>query len=71
MPSDELPGYDAWKTRLPPEPLDPEDEDCTCTTYRRDQWCPVHGRDPDQAYEEKRDREDERDGYPDANVDDG
>lgn len=53
---DDLPGYDEWKTRLPAEPFDPEDEDCTCTTERRDKWCPVHGKDPDEAYEELRER---------------
>jgi hypothetical protein len=54
--SDELPGYDAWKTRLPPEPYC-DDEDCTCTTERRDEWCPVHGRDPDAEYEKRRERD--------------
>jgi hypothetical protein len=53
---DDLPGYDAWKTRLPPEPYS-DDPDCTCTTERRDRWCPVHGKDPDQAYEERRERQ--------------
>ena len=45
-------------------------EECTCRTpyvrstdidppaYRsiRDKWCPVHGKDPDEAYEEMRDQ---------------
>lgn len=40
-------------------------EDCTCHAegvggpderWVRDEWCPTHGRDPDQAYEEFRDR---------------
>ena len=51
----DLPGYDAWKTRLPAEPFS-DDPDCTCTTERRDKWCPVHGKDPDDSYEEKRAR---------------
>jgi hypothetical protein len=64
--ADDLPGYDAWKTRLPPEPYC-DDEDCTCTSERRDEWCPVHGRDPDDEYEKMRERDwdrelDEREG---------
>ena len=45
-------------------------DDCTCRTpvakstdidppaYRsiRDKWCPVHGKNPDDAYDEMRDR---------------
>ena len=42
--------------------------ECTCryiglggndpdSYYRRDKWCPVHGMDPDQALDEKRERE--------------
>jgi hypothetical protein len=52
--TDDLPGYDAWKTRLPEEPYS-DDPECTCTTYRLDKWCPVHGKDPDAAYDERRD----------------
>jgi hypothetical protein len=51
-----LPGYDAWKTRLPPEPYS-DDEKCTCATRRRDKWCPVHGLDPDDELDKLRDRE--------------
>jgi hypothetical protein len=51
-----LPGYDKWKTRLPAEPYC-DDPDCTCTTRRRDQWCPVHGRDPDEERDKRRERE--------------
>jgi hypothetical protein len=47
----DLPGYDAWKRRLPVEPYC-DDEDCTCTSERRD---------PDAAYEEKRERDWDRD----------
>lgn len=47
--NDDLPGYDTWKTRLPPEPYS-DDPACTCTSERMDGWCEVHGRDPDQAY---------------------
>jgi hypothetical protein len=55
-------GYDDWKTTPPDDP--PEDPDCTCyhhgrRRHRRDKWCPVHGKDPDQAYEEQRDRRSE------------
>lgn len=45
-----LPGYDEWKLRTPEEDGDHprcEDLDCSCTTRRRDRWCPVHGQDPD------------------------
>jgi len=48
---------------------DENDPDCTCVPHmahatdisppegrKRDPWCPVHGRDPDEAYEEYRDR---------------
>jgi hypothetical protein len=52
------------------KPEDTDDEECTCRTpvarstdidppaYKsiRDPWCPVHGRDPDEAYEERRQR---------------
>ena len=51
-----LPGYDEWKTRLPAEPIC-DDEDCTCTTHRRDKWCPVHGLDPDDEMEKRRERD--------------
>jgi len=50
-----------------------ENEECTCRTphvritdidppaYKsiRDKWCPIHGKDPDEAYEEMRDRREE------------
>jgi hypothetical protein len=29
--------------------------DCTCTNRRVDEWCVVHGRDPDAEYERLRD----------------
>lgn len=54
---DGLPGYDAWKTRLPEEPFCDDDE-CTCTDRRRDKWCPVHGLDPDEEYKKRRDERD-------------
>ncbi len=50
-----LSSYDAWKTREPEEAIC-DDEDCTCTTHRRDKWCLVHGKDPDEEYEKMRDR---------------
>jgi hypothetical protein len=49
-------GYDAWKTHNPAdgEPTGAEDPDCTCSrTLRSRRGCPVHGIDPDQAYEER------------------
>lgn len=52
----DLPGYDQWKTTPPPEPLS-DDPDCTCTTSRRDQWCPIHGRDPDEERDKRRERD--------------
>ena len=65
-------GYDTWKLATPPEyECDEPDEDCTCSHYgltRRDPYCPVHGKDPDQAYDEHRDRlmwEQPEDGGPD------
>lgn len=51
-----LPGYDNWKTTEPPEPYS-DDPECTCTTARRDKWCPVHGLDPDDEYEKLRERQ--------------
>jgi hypothetical protein len=53
---------------------DDDDARCTCRTpiatsadvdppeYKsiRNPWCPVHGKDPDEAYEEMRDREEHR-----------
>ena len=50
-----LPGYDAWKT-TPPDDDHPDerDPDCICGR-RRHKWCPVHGADPDEAYERERD----------------
>ncbi len=46
----------------------PDENDCTCPTRQcwetgeplrtgTDSWCPVHGIDPDQAYDEMRDRQ--------------
>lgn len=61
-------GYDAWKTTDPADQwTDGEDEPgCTCPrtlgaggARMVDEWCPVHGRDPDEAYEQMRD---DRDG---------
>jgi len=44
--------YDTWKTRLP-EDGDEREEGCTCWRMtmrtKRDSWCPIHGRDPDDA----------------------
>jgi hypothetical protein len=54
--SNELPGYDAWKTRLPPEPYC-DDPDCTCSSEKGDKRCPIHGIDPDYAYEDRRERD--------------
>lgn len=48
--------FDRWKTTEPEEPIS-EDEDCTCTTRRRDKWCPVHGLDPDEEMEKRRERQ--------------
>ena len=49
--SNELPGYDQWKTTPPPEPYCDDDPLCTCTSERMDEWCEVHGRDPEAEYE--------------------
>jgi len=44
--------YDVWKQRLPDD-SDERAEGCTCWRMtmrtRRDPWCPVHGRDPDDG----------------------
>ena len=53
-------GYDEWKTRLPPEPIC-DDPACTCTTYRMDKWCPVHGLDPDDERDKRIERDWDRD----------
>jgi hypothetical protein len=46
-------GYDSWRTREPPEPVS-DDSDCSCTTSRRDKWCLIHGPDPDDEMEKRR-----------------
>ena len=52
-----LPGYDNWKT-TEPEEFDHRSDDPDCTCFRkRDRFCPVHGIDPDQAREERRERD--------------
>lgn len=60
-------GYDAWKLRSPYDEWDGEDEDgrtCPRTlgsggVRMTDEWCPLHGRDPDAEYEKMRDDRDE------------
>ena len=57
--------YDEWKSRDPAyEQYTDEDDDEGCTCPRRlgaggarmtDEWCPLHGRDPDAEYEKMRD----------------
>jgi hypothetical protein len=42
--------YDDWKTD-PGHDAFSDDPDCTCTTHKRDKWCPVHGKDPDAERE--------------------
>ena len=57
-----LPGYDEWKLRTPDDDADgPEEfpEGCSCAR-RRDPWCRVHGKDPDQVYDEWRDAQMEK-----------
>lgn len=59
--------YDAWKTTDPNDRWSDEVEDgCTCPlelgaggTRMTDQWCAIHGLDPDAEYDRMRD---ERDG---------
>lgn len=46
--------YDAWRTHVPEEPEDPL---CTCWGRKRDKWCPVHGLDPDEEREKRRERQ--------------
>jgi hypothetical protein len=53
--TNELPGYDAWKTRLPEEPYC-DDPECICTAERVHKHCPIHGIDPDLDYDEWQDR---------------
>ena len=65
-----LPGYDEWKTRTPPEyedePEDPSfnDPDCCCNSewdrHSRHKSCPIHGIDPDYEYDKWRDEQAER-----------
>ncbi len=56
--------YDAWKTRNDRDDYwDGEDEEgCTCPRElgagghrKTDEWCPLHGRDPDAEREKMRD----------------
>ena len=55
----ELPGYDNWKTTSPDdEYIDDRPEGCECDKRIGDSKnCPIHGIDPDRAYDEMRDRE--------------
>lgn len=55
----DLPGYDSWKTTDPRDwELENREEDCTCArSLRSRRNCLIHGIDPDQAYDEWRDRE--------------
>lgn len=55
-------GYDAWKTSSPDDEYVPENErpeGCQCERPRLGdfEWCPVHGRDPDEEYEKWRERQ--------------
>ena len=57
--------YDEWKTTDPRDrwPDDEREDGCTCPDApgaldgrrKTDKWCPVHGIDPDEAYERMRD----------------
>ncbi len=60
--------YDEWKIHDPSHDYwDGETEEgCTCPRecgaggYRKtDEWCPIHGRDPDAEYERMRDDRDD------------
>lgn len=57
--------YDAWRTSSPDDeyiPADERPEGCECERRVGDfKFCPVHGKDPDAAYEEMREREWDRD----------
>jgi hypothetical protein len=59
-----LPGYDAWKTSSPDDeyiPADERPEGCKChKRFADNEWCPVHGRDPDAALDEWRERQRDR-----------
>lgn len=54
-----LPGYDEWKNWSPDDeyiPSDERPEGCECDTrFHDNMWCPVHGKDPDEEYEKRRD----------------
>lgn len=58
--------YDAWKLASPYDEWDGEDEPgCTCPRAlgaggmrMTDEWCPLHGRDPDAEYDAMRDERD-------------
>jgi len=80
--------YGRWRTRdLEPCTEEARAAGCTCgwTTVhatdidppepKLDRWCPIHGRDPDEAYEEYRERRDEPpdtdDDYRDDSLDHG
>jgi hypothetical protein len=54
------PDFDRWKTTEPEESL-VDHPDCTCTTRRRSRFCPVHGLDPDEEMEKRRERQRDRD----------
>mgnify|MGYP001613864672 CR=1 FL=1 len=55
--------YDEWKLRSDADEW-PDDNEYGCTCPRKfgaggarmaDEWCPLHGRDPDAEYEKMRD----------------
>jgi hypothetical protein len=52
-----LPGYDAWKSHDPSLDWDGDaEEGCTCRDgMKAAKNCPLHGQDPDEAYERMRD----------------
>lgn len=57
--SEELPGYDNWKQTNPDdEYIDERPEGCECNKRIGDYlWCPIHGKDPDDALDEQRERQ--------------
>ena len=52
--------YDDWKNYSPDGeyiPPDERPEGCDCRGVIGDnEWCPVHGKDPDEEYEKQRER---------------